>query len=142
MYVLQYFKVLLLFTSDSLTYIQIFIHQKHIGGADDLSHLDEAGVLRSMIVDQLSSIHPLLPFFLRRKTPSNRLQKSRHRSSSPDTHESSSRLFRRQPGLMKTVDQGLSYPLLLLLVLVILAGIGYRIKSRASVAPVAQKQKL
>ncbi|OAV92058.1 hypothetical protein PTTG_27767 [Puccinia triticina 1-1 BBBD Race 1] len=30
----------------------IFIHQKHIGGADDLAHLDEAGVLRSLVAEQ------------------------------------------------------------------------------------------
>ncbi|KAH9450459.1 hypothetical protein MJO29_014586 [Puccinia striiformis f. sp. tritici] len=27
----------------------IFIHQNHIGGADDLSHLNDAGVLRSLV---------------------------------------------------------------------------------------------
>ncbi|KAA1073809.1 glutaredoxin [Puccinia graminis f. sp. tritici] len=91
----------------------IFIHQKHIGGADDLSHLDQAGVLRSLIVDH---------------------------DSSRDT-KSSSRIFKRQPDL-KTLHEGVSYPLLLLLLLVILAGIGYRIKSRAWIAPVPQKQKL
>jgi len=90
----------------------IFIHQKHVGGADDLSRLHATGVLREMIL-----------------------------ASSP-APTSTSRLFSSYPLHLKSLQGTLNYPMVMVcLVLFSLVGIGYRLKTRSTrVAP--QKQKL